>query len=101
MADRILELADEILAESRLRRDPIWIAGRRLWAAIMLTRRLDVCEAILGRHPVIAFRLDAVVLGHALRGGRLPDPDSYVLVTDEMLDAVAEAGPFEPKRRRR
>jgi hypothetical protein len=67
------------------------VESRRVWAAMMLAFDLDACESILRRLPVVAGNLDPVVLRHALRGRRLPNADSYVTVTDAMLDAVAEA----------
>jgi hypothetical protein len=59
----------------------------------MLTPELEVCRSILRGLPVIASRLDSEASRRALRGGPLPPPDSYVTVTADMLDAVAEAGP--------
>jgi hypothetical protein len=76
-------------------------ASARLWAAVMLTPELEICRSILRGLPVIASKLDAEALWRALRGAPLPPPDAYVTVTAEMLDAVAEAGSFKPKARRR
>ncbi len=73
---------------------------RRRWAAIMLALSREVCRSILLGRPVMARGLDAEALRRALRGGSLPPPDEYVVVTREMLDAVAEAGPFVPRRSR-
>jgi hypothetical protein len=69
------------------------IANRRLWGVAMLALNLDVARSILLGKAVLAGSLDGVVLHHALRGGALPDPRSYIEITLEMLDAVAEAGP--------
>jgi hypothetical protein len=78
------------------------VAGsRRLWAAMMLARDAWVWESLLAGRAVRCGGLDPVVLLRALRGGPLPNADSYVVVTDEMLDAVAEAGPLQPRRRSR
>ena len=72
--------------------------SRRLWAAIMLTRDLEVCRSILLGRPVLARQLDAAALRRARRGEPLPDdPESYFRVRHGHLDAVAEAGPFKPK----
>jgi hypothetical protein len=72
------------------------VEGRRLWAAVMLTHDADVCASILRGRPVLARQLDAVALTRALRGERLPAPQSYFRVRPGHLDAVAEGGPFEP-----
>jgi hypothetical protein len=77
------------------------LESRRLWAASALTGDLDVCRSICEGHPVLARQLDATALRRALRGGAFPPPNNYVRVTGEMLDAVAEGGPFEPKGRKR
>jgi hypothetical protein len=58
----------------------------------MLARRVDTLESILFGRPVYATRLDAVVLRRALRGGPLPEPNSWLRVRTGHLDAVAEAG---------
>jgi hypothetical protein len=65
----------------------------------MIALDLGTCVSILSGRRVIARNLDGFVLWRSLRGGPLPRPDSFVLVTAEMLDAVAEAGPLEAKRR--
>jgi hypothetical protein len=67
--------------------------GRRLWAAFILSLDPDVCASVLRGRRVLASRLDGEALRRALRGGPLPDPASYILVTAEMLDALVEAGP--------
>lgn len=74
---------------------------RRLWAAIMLSPDVEVCRSILLGRPVLARQLDAVALGRALRGEPLPDPDSYFRIRPGHLDALAEAGPLQPKARAR
>jgi hypothetical protein len=66
-----------------------------LWAAAMLARDLDTFVSILRRLPVLARNLDAVILRRALRGGPLPAAQAYIPITDEMLDAIVEAGPIE------
>jgi hypothetical protein len=73
----------------------------RLWAAVALTPDLNACRSILEGRPALARQLDPVVLRRALRGARLPSPESYISVAVEMLDAVAEGGAFTPKGRRR
>jgi hypothetical protein len=72
---------------------PIVRASCRLWSAWMLALSVASLESILRCLPVIAGNLDPVVLRHALRGGQLPDPDTYIAVTDAMLDAISEAEP--------
>jgi hypothetical protein len=74
---------------------------RRIWAAIVLGRDAWTCEAILERKPVIAANLDPESLRRALRGEPLPPASEFVLVLDEMLDAIAEAGPLTLKRKER
>jgi hypothetical protein len=74
------------------------LEGRRGWAAMMLALDVHVYESILRGRPVLARQLDVVVLRRALRGGRLPDPDSYVRVRAGHLDAIAEAGPLTERR---
>jgi hypothetical protein len=75
--------------------------SRRLWAAFMLAGddRYTCCSFLRGL-PVRAGNLDGLVLRRALRGGPLPDPEAFIEVTPEMLDAVAEAGPLTAKGRR-
>jgi hypothetical protein len=79
----------EQLAASREQRE-----SRRLWAAVMLAVDVDVCESILLGRPVLVRQLDPVALRRALRGERLPDPETYFRVRAGHLDAVAEGGPF-------
>jgi hypothetical protein len=69
-------------------------------AAIMLALDLEVCRSILLGRPVLAHQLGPVVLRRALRGERLPDPDSYFRIRAGHLDAIAEAGPLVTKGRR-
>ena len=70
--------------------------SRWLWSALMLTSDLHVCRSILLGRPVLVRQLDAAALTRALRGERLPVPESYFRVRPGHLDAVAEGGPFEP-----
>jgi hypothetical protein len=88
--------------------DPkVWVdaaevtASRRLWACLMLTSDLEVCRSILLGRPVLARQLDAEALRRARRGQPLPPPDDYFRVRPGHLDAVAEAGHFEPKESHR
>lgn len=72
--------------------------SRPTWSAIMLARDPRTCRSLLEGRRVRAGNLDGFVLRRALRGERLPDPETYLLVTHEMLDAINEAGPLpEPK----
>jgi hypothetical protein len=75
-------------------------ADRRLWSLFMISHTPEVAESIAGGRAVMASGLDAEALRRALRGGPLPNPDQYVVVTDEMLDAINEAGPLRPPGRR-
>ena len=70
------------------------ILDRRLWAAVMLSRHLEVVRSIVAGQKVMAGRLDAQALKRALRGGTLPPPDKWIRVTVGMLDALAESGPI-------
>jgi len=72
----------------------------RCWAAMMIALDLDTCRSILKGLSVRAGNLDGFWLRRALRGARLPDAESYIVVADEMLDAVVEAGPLPRERRR-
>jgi hypothetical protein len=70
---------------------------------MMVAREVDTCGSLLCGLPVRVGNLDRFVLRRALRGGALPDPETYVVVTAEMLAAIAEAGPMpdrQPGRRR-
>ena len=70
-------------------------ASSRFWAAVMLTTNVEVCVSIVRGLPVLARQLDAEALRRALRGLPFPPPDEYVRVDVDMLDAVAEGGPFD------
>ncbi len=76
-------------------------ASRRTWGALMLTVEVEVCCSIMRGLPVLARQLDAEALRRALRGSPFPPPESYITATPEMLDAVAEGGPFDSKARTR
>jgi len=65
--------------------------SKRMWAAIALALNVETLVSIERGLPVCARNLDPIVLRHALRGQSLPNANSYVVVTQEMLDAVAEA----------
>ena len=69
----------------------------RGWAAMRLTRNLDVYESILARRPVRVGQLEPEVLLLARRGMPLPPPDEWILIRDGHLDAIAEAGPEGPE----
>jgi hypothetical protein len=71
--------------------DPV--AARRFWAGMMVARDLQTFESILAGRPVMERRLDRTALARAFRG-QPPPPGAYLVVTLEMLDAVAEGGPF-------
>src|SRR5262245_8295582 len=73
--------------------------GQWLWAALMLSHKAEVAAAILDALPVRAGNLDAVVLRRALRGGRLPSAEDYLIVTPAMLAAAEEAGSLRGNRR--
>jgi hypothetical protein len=92
--DRLLELAAPVVERHRLRRNPTSVELRRLWSAVVLARHVDTLHSILVGRPVLAHRLDAVVLRRALCGAPLPDRDSWFRVRPGHLDAVAEAGPL-------
>lgn len=77
------------------------VGGRRLWAVFMLARSPEVAESIMRGRPVMARGLDAEALRRALRGCPLPNPDEFVPVSHEMLDALNEAGPMSTSRRTR
>jgi hypothetical protein len=77
------------------------VIGRRLWALFMIARTPETGESILRSRPVIARNLDAEALRRALRGGPLPNPDAFVVVSNEQLDAIAEAGPLNPAPRKK
>jgi hypothetical protein len=75
--------------------------ARRIWAAIMLARDVWTCGSVLRGLPVIGANLDGEVLRRALRGDPIPPASEFLLVGDDMLDAIAEAGPLMPKEERR
>jgi hypothetical protein len=66
----------------------------RVWAAIELALQLDVARSILHGNEVLAGRLDSTVLRRALRGAALPDPNDFIQVYIEDLDAIIETGPL-------
>ena len=74
---------------------------RAVWAAIVLSRRIETCDSILRGLPVRVGNLDRFVLRRALRGGRLPHPESYITIGAEELAAVCEAGPLPERTDRR
>jgi hypothetical protein len=70
---------------------------------MMVARDVDTCGSILRGLPVRVGNLDRFVLRRALRGGPLPDPETYIVISAEMLAAIKEAGPMperQPRRRR-
>jgi hypothetical protein len=80
--------------EEEARRERARVASRRFWAAVLLVLDVDACESVLLGRPVLASKLDYVMLRRAVRGSALPPSDSFVRVTPDMLDAVAECGPL-------
>ncbi|HEX2429080.1 MAG TPA: hypothetical protein VHI53_14230 [Gaiellaceae bacterium] len=66
--------------------------SNRMWAAIMISDKLDVVRSILDGRPVLARQLDPVALRRALRGR--PHGEEYIEISADMLDAIAEGGPF-------
>ena len=91
--DRYLKELYAELREERRRQ------ANRGWAAMMLCPTLDLCRSVLAGRPVRAGNLDGVVLGRALRGAPLPDPNAYIVVSGEMLEAVSEAGPLPARKK--
>jgi hypothetical protein len=73
--------------------------ARRLWSAMMLASRRDVCASIVRGLPVRVDQLEAAALRRALRGATPPTGTDYLTVTADMLDAIDEAGPFVVVRR--
>ena len=67
----------------------------------MLALTPEVAGSIVCGLPVRAGGLDAEVLRRGLRGGGLPDPDAFLVVTDAMLEAINEAGPLQISTRTR
>jgi hypothetical protein len=84
------ETRDEFVNDAEAMR----VVSRRLWAAVVLCRSVDVLDSVLAGKPVPAHQLDVVVLQRALRGDRLPDPASWFRVRAGHLDAICEAGPL-------
>jgi hypothetical protein len=65
---------------------------------MMLAKDADTCTSILNYRPVRAGNLDPFYLRRARRRIGLPDPHDFLIVTQEMVDAVVEAGTIgEPK----
>jgi hypothetical protein len=96
--ERIARWADDpdaMLDEVRAVEEERIASGRR-WAAIVLALDLPTCRAVLRGDPVLAERLDAVVLRRSLRGAALPPAERFIDVTISMLDGVAEAGRLVP-----
>jgi hypothetical protein len=85
--DRRARLAEQAQREAQLERT----ASVRVWAAIVLVFDRETCVSILRRLPVRAGNLDPVALGFGRRGRRLPSANSFVPMTDELLDAIAES----------
>lgn len=85
-----------IALEEAARREPDdeRLLANRGWSAIMLAKSLETCRSILAGKPVPAWMLHGEALRRALRGAPPPDRQAYITITDEMLDAVNEAGPF-------
>lgn len=69
-----------------------YVVSRRQWAAMMLARDVETCEAIMRGYRVLTRTLDPVALRRAYRGRARSD--QYLRVTPAMLDAIAEGGPF-------
>jgi hypothetical protein len=66
----------------------------------MLARDIWTSESVLRELPVVGANLDGEVLRRALRGDPLPPASEFVLVDVAMLDAIAEAGPLTPRKRK-
>lgn len=73
------------------------IISRRIWAAVVLTGNVDVFVSVVAGRAVLAYQLDGEALRRAMRGSSLPRPDTFIEITADMLDAVAEGGPFTQK----
>jgi hypothetical protein len=99
------EIADDrdnhLAVRSNLEDRAVRVVGQRLWALFMLALTPEVAGSIACALPVRAGGLDAEALRRGLRGSRLPDPDSFLVVTDAMLDAINEAGPLQASIRTR
>lgn len=76
---------DELLELERVR-------ARRLWAALMLARSLEVFESVCAGRPVLMRLLDPAAVRRALRGAWARG--EYLTLDGAMLDAVAEGGAF-------
>jgi hypothetical protein len=85
--DRRARLAEQAQREAQLERT----ASMRVWSAGMLALDRETFVSILRRLPVRAGNLDPVALRYARRGRRLPSANSFVPITDELLDAIAES----------
>jgi hypothetical protein len=94
-----LDTARLCILEERADRERRRAESRRWWAAMQLATDIHVCQSILRGLPVRVGNLDPFVLNRATRGGP-PHPEAYLVVTSEMLDAVAEAGPIVRSRPR-
>ena len=68
------------------------LADRRFRAAVVVGRDAKTCHSICSGKPVRVGNLDRFVLRGALRGGRRPHAEGYIVVSPEMLDAIDEAG---------
>jgi hypothetical protein len=77
------------------------VISQHLWALFMLARTAEVAGSIVRGLPVRTGGLDAEALRRGLRGGALPAPDSFLVVTDAMLEAINEAGPLQTSTRTR
>jgi len=71
------------------------VTADRIWAAIMLCLNPDACASVIVGRPVRAGDCNAFFLRRARRGAPLPAAESYVHITEAMLDAIVEAGPVE------
>lgn len=69
----------------------------RTWAAMALATNAQTCESILAGRQVRIANLKPEPLRHALRRSDIViiNPDHYALVTNDMLDAIVEAGPCQ------
>jgi hypothetical protein len=92
---------DHLAVRSNLDDGAERFVGQRLWALFMLARTPEVARSIVRGLPVRAGGLDAEALRRGLRGGGLPDPASFLVVTDAMLEAINEAGPLQTSTRTR
>lgn len=67
----------------------------RAWAAMTLATNVATWGSILAGRQVYVANLHPEPLRHALRNTDVVvlNPDHYLLVTNDMLDAIVEAGP--------